>query len=103
MAYDQITKDLCRKAQQDVAAVVDRTATLLPDPADRMMIAISASVGSLASAAGFVVALTEQSTGNRPEPGAAIDGLWETLRPLLLAAAGGDEAPYQALLASAQP
>lgn len=100
MAYDQITKDLCRKAQQDVTATVNRTATLLVEPADRMMVAIYASAGSLASATAYVMALTEKTTGERPTPDAALDVLWEMIRPLLLTTAGGDDAPFQALLAA---
>ena len=99
MSYDGITRDLCRKAQADVHAAVERICALLDDPADMMLVAISASAGSLASATGFVVALTERSTGEHVEREEAIDALWETLRPLLLKSSGGDAGPFHELLA----
>lgn len=101
MAYDQITKDLCRKAQADCHASVDRTANLLPDPADRMIVAISASAGCLAASAGYVAALVARDTGQKPDPAEAVDALWEMIRPLILTIAGGDDAPFQALLTRA--
>jgi hypothetical protein len=103
MSYDIITKDLCRKAQEDCHAAVERTATLLEDPADRMMVAISASAGSLAAAAGYVAALTKNATGKDVEPAAAVDALWEMIRPLILTTAGGDRAPFERLLAESRP
>jgi len=98
MSYDQITKDLCRKAQDDCHAAVARTAGLLADPADQMMVAISASAGCLASAAGYVAALTKNATGKDVDPAAATDALWEMIRPLILATSGGSRAPFEALL-----
>jgi hypothetical protein len=99
MSYDHITKDLCRKACEDVQATVDRTAALLPDPADRMMVAISAASGSLASAAGYAAALVKRDTGSDPSPEDVVDTLWQMLRPGILSAAGGDRRPFEDLLA----
>ncbi|MGW8134214.1 hypothetical protein ACWGNZ_01055 [Sphingomonas zeae] len=99
MAYDQLTRDLCRKAQEDCRAAIERTATLLPAPDDRMMIAIAASAGCLAAGAGYVTALVERETGSKADPSEAIDALWEMIRPLILSTAGGSRAPFEALLA----
>ena len=99
MSYDQITKDLCRKAQDDCHAAVTRTASLLVDPTDKMFVAISATAGCFASAAGYVAAITRHSTGKEVNPAAATDALWEIMRPIILGASGGDRAPLEALLA----
>ncbi len=98
MAYDQITKDLCRKAQADCHDAVERTALLLPAPDDRMMVAIYAAAGCLAAAAGYVAALVERDTGFRPDPDEATDALWDMIRPLVLSTSGGSRAPFEALL-----
>ncbi len=102
MSYDHVTKDLCRKAQADCHDTIQRVGSLLADPADRMMVAISASAGSLAAAAGYVAALVERDTGERPCPEAATDALWDMIRPLILSTSGGDRAPFEALLAATQ-
>lgn len=102
MSYDHITKDLCRKASDDVGAAINRTAGLLVDPADRMMVAISAAGRSLASAAGYAAGIIERDTGQEPNPEHVVDVLWEMVRPVILNAAGGDRAPFEALLARAE-
>jgi hypothetical protein len=98
MAYDQITKDLCSKAQDDCLAAVERSSQFLDDPADRMMVAVSASAGCFAAASGYISAMVKAQTGEFAEPAAAIDALWEMIRPIVLKSSGGDDAPYLALL-----
>jgi len=99
MSYDQITRDLCRKAAEDVRAVVERTGSLLADPADQMMIATYASSGCIGTAIGYLTALVERDTGERPDPEAALNALWEMIRPSALGAAGGSDKPFRDLLA----
>lgn len=99
MAYDHITKDLCSKAREECRAAVERTAALTGDIDDRMMIAIWAAGGSLAAASGYVAALVERDAGERPDPAAAVDALWEMIRPVVLSSSGGSRAPFEALVA----
>lgn len=99
MAYDQITQYLCQKAAEDVRATVERTGAFLDDPVDQMMVAIFASTGCLGAAAGYCAALVEQDTGEKPEPEAVVDAVWDMIRPGLLSASGGSRAPFNALLA----
>lgn len=90
MGYDQITQDLCRKAADDVDAVIQRTAALLDGPAEQMMLAMFAASATVGAATGFTAALVEKKAGEKPEPSVVADQLWAMLRPMVLSAAGDD-------------
>jgi hypothetical protein len=95
---DQIITDLSRKCSQDVAQRINMTTQLCDDPADMMMIAISACATSLGAASGFVSSLVRQATGEDASPDALVDGLWEMLRPMALKAVGGSDADFRSML-----
>lgn len=99
MRYDHITQDLCRKAADDVRGILERTAALLDDPADRMMIAIFASGECIGSAGGFCAALIKRDTGQGADPEEVVDALWEMIRPSALKSCGGSDEPFRKLLA----
>ena len=99
MSYDHIVKDLCRKAAADVSDRITLTTSLLSDPADRMMVAIFAAGSCLANASAHIITLTEIETGNRPDIEAAIDALWEMVRPVVVSSSGGSRDAFEALIA----
>jgi len=98
-APDHIMRDLARKAAEDAADRINLTAQLLPDAADRMMIALSVAGTAMGSASGWAERKLVDAGSEPRSVEDQVDFMWrEIMRPLALAGCGGDPADFQVLL-----
>jgi len=78
MSYDQITRDIGRKAGEDVCAAINRNMALVDDPMSKAMVAMMAAGQAFAISA----ALLAIKLGTEPETVA--DVLIARVRPIIV-------------------
>jgi len=78
MSYDQITRDIARKAGEDVCAAINRNMALVDDPMSKTMVAMMAAGQAFAIPA----ALLAIKLGTDPETVA--DVLIARVRPIIV-------------------
>lgn len=93
MAPEHIVRDLTQKVGDDTAAAINRSVSLLVTPQDHWAVALGAAGAAVGSASGFAQVIYPDLS-----PEQQVDLIWTIMRPLALAAAGGDRADLRALL-----
>lgn len=96
-APDHILRDLSAKVADDVADRIRMSAQFLPDPSQKMMLAIAAVGTAMGYAAGFSD-MKLALAGQKMTPDESVDLMIRIARPIALAALGGDDADFQELL-----
>lgn len=86
MSVDQITRDIARKCGDDVEAAVKRNMALVDTPEAKLSVSLVATASAMGAASGSYLAMHDARDQPPVHPLAAADGVWRTLRPMVLKA-----------------
>ena len=83
---DHITRDIARKCGDDVAVIVRRNMGLVDTPEAKLSVSLSAAASAMGAASGSYLAMHDARDQPPVHHLAAADGVWRSLRPMVLRA-----------------
>ncbi|MGO1303644.1 MAG: hypothetical protein ACTMKV_02545 [Sphingomonas parapaucimobilis] len=86
MNADHITRDIAAKCGDDVTATVKRNMALVDTPEAKLSVSLSAAASALGAASGSYLAMHDARDQPPVHHLAAADGVWRSLRPMVLKA-----------------
>ncbi len=95
MSADQLTRDIAAKCGDDVTAAIKRNMALVDTPEAKLSVSLSAAASAMGTASGSYLAMHDARDQPPVHQFAAADGIWRTLKPMVLKAMKAIRAIHQ--------